>query len=112
MAILKITNNLDTINIPGGALPIYESLGYHVVGEKAKKNKKSHDVDDVDVENQPTETSDSEEDAIFLDAVMQVPVDDWTKEDVKKFIQLKGIDASSAKKPHEYKALIKEYLGI
>ncbi len=95
---VKITNGVDVFEVTRGAFDgIYSRQGFTVVDE----NK-------VQVQ-EPVEPVKSE-DEIFVDEILEKPVSQWNKEEVKRFATIKGIDIAGTKNPGEAKEIIKNFL--
>lgn len=96
---VKITNGVNVFEVTRGAFDgIYSRQGYTIVGaEKAAK------VEDAQV-------SEISEDDAFLAEIVEKPISQWNKEEVKRFATLKQIDISGTKNANEAKAIIKEVL--
>ena len=96
---VKITNGVNVFEVTQGAFDgIYSRQGYTIVG--AEKTAKVEDAQVLEI---------SEEDA-FLAEIVEKPISQWNKEEVKRFATLKQIDISGTKNANEAKAIIKEVL--
>lgn len=94
---VKITNGVNVFEVTRGAFEgIYSKQGYVL-------------FKDVPAEEQP-EAPEKSEDELFLETVVEKPISQWTKAEVKRFAGLKEIDISETKNPGEAKELIKAYL--
>lgn len=94
---VKITNGTNVFEVTRGAFEgIYSKQGYIL-------------FKDAPVEEQP-KAPEKSEDELFLEAIVEKPVSQWTKAEVKRFAGLKEIDISETKNPGEAKELIKAYL--
>ena len=95
---VKITNGIDVFEVSVGAYEgIYARQGYKVVKENDSK----------EVESKVPAKSDDE---VFFEDVVEKPISQWNKNEVKRFATLKGIDISGTKNANEAKAIIKEFL--
>ena len=96
---VKITNGVNVFEVTHGAFKcIYSKQGYHIV---------EHDtlvVEDAFEERQKTE------DDIFAEALVEKPISQWNKEEVKKFAAIKGIDIKGTENVRQAKEIIKAYL--
>lgn len=100
---IKITNGKDIFEVSNGAFEeIYSRQGYAVVDEN-----KSAEQDNIDNTNIPEKTEDEK----FADEIIEKPISQWSKEEVKRFAVLKGIDLSGTKNVGEGKELIKQFLN-
>ena len=96
---VKITNGVNVFEVTRGAFDgIYSRQGYTVVDEAAKRKA----TDWV-----PEKT----EDELFLDEILEKPISQWNKEEVKRFAALNDIDIAGTKNANEAKNVIKEFLG-
>lgn len=97
---LKITNGISVFEVTRGAFEgIYSPQGYTIVDDK-------NNVDSEDYEN----VKEGNEDEKFLQDIVQKPISQWKKEDVKRFAKLKDIDISDTKSANEAKEIIKNFL--
>lgn len=101
---VKITNGVDVFEVTNGAFDgIYSRQGYSVVNDKAEF-----------VSNPNGDPSGEEiklsEDEIFCADLMEKPIGQWNKEEIKRFCGLKEIDISGTKNAGEAKELIKAFL--
>lgn len=95
---VKITDGRMTIEVTTGAFnTIYSKQGFRRVNEPAV----------AQVENDPPELTDDEK---FLVDIAEKPLSQWSKEQVKRYAALKGIDLSGTKNIGEAKDLIKPVL--
>lgn len=96
---VKITNGVNVFEVTRGAFDgIYSRQGYTVVDEATKRKA----ADWV-----PEKT----EDELFLDEILEKPISQWNKEEVKRFAALNDIDIAGTKNANEAKNVIKEFLG-
>lgn len=95
---VKITNGVNVFEVTRGAYEgIYSKQGYHLMnGENS-------------AEEQP-KAPERSEDELFLEAIVEKPLSQWNKDEIKRFAGLKEIDISGTKNANEAKALIKEFL--
>lgn len=108
---VKITNGIDILEVSKGAFSdIYSRQGYRLVNEKSSKKSNDKEIDEEIDEEIIEQEIDEEEAAIFLESLALAPVSKWTKEDVKKYVQITGIDTSSANSFKEAKEIVKEHL--
>lgn len=97
---VKITNGKNIFEVTRGAFDgIYSRQGYTILEE----NKPAEQTDVV----VPEKT----EDEAFLDEIIEKPISQWTKEEVKRFAALKEIDITGTKNVGEAKELIKQFLN-
>lgn len=96
---LKITNGVNVFEVTRGAFDgIYSRQGYRVVEEH------KHVVDE-----QP-KAPEKSEDELFVESIIEKPISQWNKDEVKRFAAIKGIDISGTKNAGEAKEIIKTFL--
>lgn len=117
-----ITNGRETHNVTMGAFnSIYKHKGFHIVGApKAVATKKEESkpvaITEEVKEEAPTEEPETEveeveaEDNSWIDELIEKPISQWSKEEVAKFADAKGIDTSSARKVSEAKEIVKKWI--
>lgn len=97
---VKITNGVNIFEVTRGAFDgIYSRQGYTVLDEK----NANPDVNTPDV---PEKTDDEK----FLDEIIEKPISQWNKDEVKRFAALKEIDITGTKNANEAKEIIKGYI--
>lgn len=95
---VKITNGKNVFEVTRGAFDgIYSRQGYTILNEQVPGQQEI---------KEPEKT----EDEMFVDEIIEKPVSQWNKDEVKKFAALKGIDISGTKNAGEAKELIKAFL--
>ena len=119
---VTISNGKATFRVTAGAVEIYKSMGFHVVDDKEndqikpverKEEKVAEDAagesedDGSDAEDEGVE-DDTEE--AYVTELLEKPLSQWSNEEVKEFVRIKGIDTSGAKKLSQVKDIIKAYL--
>ena len=119
---VTISNGKTTLRVTAGAVETYKSMGFHVVDGKEndqikpvehKEEKTAEDVagepeaDGSDAEDEGVE-DDTEE--AYVTELLEKPLSQWSNEEVKEFVRIKGIDTSGAKKLSQVKDIIKAYL--
>lgn len=97
---VKITNGVNVFEVTRGAFDgIYSRQGYKLVDE----NKK------VEAPAAPTAPEKTEDD-IFVEEILEKPISQWNKEEVKRFAAIKEIDISGTKNANEAKEIIKSFI--
>ena len=119
---VTISNGKATFRVTAGAVEIYKSMGFHVVDDKEndqikpvehKEEKVAEDAageseaDGSDAEDEGVE-DDTEE--AYVTELLEKPLSQWSNEEVKEFVRIKGIETSGAKKLSQVKDIIKAYL--
>ena len=116
MAMVKISNGEVTQVVSRGAFETqYKRLGFQIVGDnkttevkKATEEKKSEAQgpdDDFDAD-----VADDTEDGDDFEELLEKPISQWNKTEVKDFAAAKGIDIHGTKNANEAKEIIKKYL--
>lgn len=97
MALVKMTNLTGReIRVPGGAVKQYQNLGFSIVNE----------VENATDAGENTENTDDE----FVASVTEKPIAQWSKEELKKYADIKGVDLTGMKTVNDVRAKVKEYL--
>lgn len=98
---IKITNGIVTFEVTRGAYDeIYSHQGFKPVKEVAEKKVAA----DEDVDNRT-------DDEKFADELVEKPISQWNKEEVKRFAAIRDIDISGTKNANEAKEIIKQFLA-
>ena len=96
---VKITNGVNVFEVTKGAFDgIYARQGYSLIEDEKPTNEK--------VNKKPEKT----EDELFIEGILEKPISQWNKDEVKKFAELKEIDITGTKNAGEAKNRIKEFL--
>lgn len=97
---VKITNGVNVFEVTRGAFDgIYSRQGYTLV-------ENENTEEEIKVDGKPEKTEDEK----FVEEVIEKPISQWSKEEVKRFAALEGIDISGTKNAGEAKEIIKEFL--
>ena len=97
---VKITNGVNVFEVTRGAFDgIYSRQGYRLVNEKTEA--KAPEV--------PAAPKKSEDD-IFVEEILEKPISQWNKDEVKRFAAIKEIDISGTKNANEAKEIIKSFI--
>ena len=120
---VTISNGVKSFKVPSGAVKAYEPAGYHVVGKgeeqpvetptKGQHKPENEDIDfdgEDDVEGEGGENQESDADDNFVAELLEKSLSQWSAEETKKFVSIKGIDTTGAKKLGDVKNIIKKYL--
>lgn len=100
---VKITNGVNVFEVTNGAFDeIYSRQGYTVMDEEVSGNE----VSEAEVVSIP-EKSDDE---IFVEEILEKPISQWSKDEVKRFAGIKGIDITDTKSANEAKDIIKSFI--
>lgn len=118
MAMVKISNGEVTQIVSRGAFDTqYKRLGFQIVGdnetaevkkvvEENKPEAKVPDDDDFDADAADDDTEDGDD----FEELLEKPISQWNKTEVKDFAAAKGIDIHGTKNANEAKEIIKKYL--
>lgn len=94
---IKITNGATIIEVTRGAYDsIYKFQGFRPYKVKEEK-----------VETKPVKETKKKNE---FEELLEKPISQWTKKEVKDFATAKGIDLTGTQNVNEAKELIKEYL--
>ena len=96
---VKITNGVNIFEVTRGAFDgIYSRQGYTILNEQIPGQQEI---------KEPEKTEDEK----FLDEIIEKPISQWNKEEVKRFAALKGIDITGTKNANEAKEIIKDFIA-
>lgn len=99
---VKITNGVNVFEVTRGAFDgIYSRQGYTIMNEKATEGAKTPET---------PKTPEKTEDEIFVEEILEKPISQWNKEEVKRFAAIKEIDISGTKNANEAKEIIKSFI--
>ena len=99
---VKITNGVDVFEVTRGAFDgIYSRQGYTIMNEKAAKDAKTLEA---------PKALEKTEDEIFVEEILEKPISQWNKDEVKRFAGIKEIDITGTKNANEAKEIIKSFL--
>lgn len=94
---VDITNKVDTYSVTKGA---YEDI-FKRQGFKPVKEEKEDEKETVE------ETKKTDEEA-YIEELMEKPISQWNKEEVKTYASLKNVDISNTKNIGEARNIIKQ----
>lgn len=108
---VTISNGVKSFKVPSGSVKAYEPAGYHVVGkgeeqpaEVPVKGQQKPENEDIDFDGE------DDADEKFVTELLEKSLSQWSAEETKKFVSIKGIDTTGAKKLGDVKNIIKKYL--
>ena len=116
---VTISNGVKSFKVPSGAVKAYEPAGYHVVGKGEEQpaetlvtgqHKSENEDIDFDGEGESGENQEPDADDNFVVELLEKSLSQWSAEETKKFVSIKGIDTTGAKKLGDVKNIIKKYL--
>lgn len=100
---VKITNGVNVFEVTRGAYDgIYSKQGYY--------NLDSTPVDEVEAAEETEVEEKVDDNELFVNNLLEKPISQWNKDEVKRFAELKSIDITGTKNAGEAKELIKEFL--
>lgn len=96
MVTIKSEDEKEIFQVTQGAYnTVFKGQGYSIV-PKPKKAGQHKSADKA-----------PSEDERFVAELMEKPISQWTKDEVKRFVDIKGIDTTGVKSVNEVKDLIK-----
>lgn len=102
---VKLSNGLTTIVVPSGAVAMYERTGFRVVKDSDVENT-------IDSDENVIDAADAEEkESEFITNLLEKPISKWTKEEVKRFANEKGININGTKSVNDAKDRIRDYIN-
>lgn len=107
MALIKITDGVKSITVTQGAYEgIYKNLGF----EPADKVEEEVKVDPKEKGKEGQKDDGKSENEIFAEELLEKPISEWSKDEVKRFAEIKEIDISETKNPGQAKEVIGAWL--
>lgn len=99
---VKITNGVVTFEVTRGAYDgIYSHQGFKPVKEVVEEKVVAADED----------ADNRTDDEKFADELVEKPISQWNKEEVKRFAAIRDIDISGTKNANEAKEIIKQFMA-
>lgn len=106
---VRITNGVNTYEVPRGAARVYEACGYHIVEEDAGDvvlmTAEAEAYDDG-ISDEEVEDADEK----FVEEVMEKPVSQWTNEEIKRFAAIKDINLAGVKNTKQARGAVIAFL--
>lgn len=103
---VTITNGIKTLTVTTGA---YESI-YKFQGYICQKTEGAHNVAAPDVHSANADASEMSPDDAFVAELVEKPLSQWNKSEVRKYADIKGIDISGTRSINEARSIIQETL--
>lgn len=107
---VKITNGINTYEVPRGAARVYEACGYHIVDDGAVEDAvlmtAEAEAYDDGVSDEEVEDADEK----FVEEVMEKPVSQWTNEEIKRFAAIKGVNLAGVKNTKQARGAVIAFL--
>lgn len=98
---VKITNGFIEVEVTNGAYEnLFNGMGYIIVGNQERPGTLD--------ESGANSTTEEEK---FVSELIEKPIGEWSKNEVKKFAEIKGIDISGTRSVGEAKDIIKNFLN-
>lgn len=96
---VKITDGVNVFEVTRGAFDgIYSRQGYYIMDKDKNANASVEHIHE------------KSEDDIFVEEILEKPISQWNKEEVKHFAAIKEIDISGTKNANEAKEIIKSFI--
>ena len=96
---VKITNYVNTFEVTQGAYDdIFKKQGFDLVEEDKEET----------IKEEATGKDYISEEEAYIDELMEKPISQWNKEEVKTYASLKNIDISNTKNIGEARNIIKQ----
>lgn len=117
---VKITNFVNTFEVTQGAYDdIFKKQGFELVEEAPKKKKKTTkkhvkeaveevEEDEWEEAEEATEKDYKSEEEKYVEKLMEKPISQWNKEEVKAYASIKGLDISKTQNIGEARNIIKQ----
>lgn len=114
---VKITNFVNTFEVTQGAYDdIFKKQGFELVEEAPRKKKKAtkkhvkEAVEEVEEDEweEATEKDYKSEEEKYVEKLMEKPISQWNKEEVKTYASIKGLDISKTQNIGEARNIIKQ----
>lgn len=117
---VKITNFVNTFEVTQGAYDdIFKKQGFELVEEAPRKKKKATkkhvkeaveevEEDEWEEAEEATEKDYKSEEKKYVEKLMEKPISQWNKEEVKAYASIKGLDISKTQNIGEARNIIKQ----
>ena len=117
---VKITNFVNTFEVTQGAYDdIFKKQGFELVEEAPRKKKKATkkhvkeaveevEEDEWEEAEEATEKDYKSEEEKYVEKLMEKPISQWNKEEVKAYASIKGLDISKTQNVGEARNIIKQ----
>lgn len=123
---VTITDGNQMFRVTAGAVGPYKAAGFRVVSdEEAEEMTKAQQVEEEVIggkeeqtvkpvpegfdDGTEEESGDSEEEA-YVTELLEKPLSQWSTDEMKKFVEIRGIDTSKATKASQVRQIIREYM--
>ena len=117
---VKITNFVNTFEVTQGAYDdIFKKQGFELVEEVPRKKKKATkkpvkeaveevEEDEWEEAEEATGKDYKSEEEKYVEKLMEKPISQWNKEEVKAYASIKGLDISKTQNIGEARNIIKQ----
>lgn len=117
---VKITNFVNTFEVTQGAYDdIFKKQGFELVEEAPRKKKKATkkhvkeaveevEEDEWEEAEEATEKDYKSEEEKYVEKLIEKPISQWNKEEVKAYASIKGLDISKTQNIGEARNIIKQ----
>lgn len=117
---VDITNKVDTYSVTKGAYDdIFKKQGFELVEETPRKKKKATkkpvkeaveevEEDEWEEAEEATGKDYKSEEENYVEKLMEKPISQWNKEEVKAYASIKGLDISKTQNIGEARNIIKQ----
>lgn len=117
---VKITNFVNTFEVTQGAYDdIFKKQGFELVEEAPRKKKKATkkhvkeaveevEEDEWEEAEEATGKDYKSEEEKYVEKLMEKPISQWNKEEVKTYASIKGLDISKTQNVGEARNIIKQ----
>lgn len=96
---VEITNGVKRAVVPRGAFEShFKKLGYEIM-DKHSEAEEEASVEKVDENEQ------------FVSDLLEKPIAEWNKEEIKRFAAIKDVDISGTKNANEARDIVRNYLN-
>lgn len=100
---VKITNGVRTFEVTEGAFKsIFSHQGFQKVVDEKPKKIKEPDADD--------KNDNGNGDAEFVEGLKEKPISQWSKNDIKQYAAITGLDITGTKNINEARDLVKAHM--
>lgn len=97
---VKITNGIYTFEVTKGAFKtVFANQGYILASTHAAAPQ---------IVSEPAQKTDDER---FVDEVIEKPVSEWSKEELKRFADINSISLEGVQKTDDVREIINNYIG-
>lgn len=107
---VKITNGINTYEVPRGAARVCEACGYHIVGDDAVDDDVALMTTEAEANDGVSDEEVEDADNKFVEEVMEKPVSQWTSDEIKRFAVIKDINLAGVKNTKQARGAVIAFL--